>query len=242
MSEIERMLKDEIREQKRTGNGVHGRALRLRKHETVRTPSESLVGVERRKVMAPGVLHVTTIGELNMNALIDRIKTGEIPLKAEFEALDFEGSQTAVAEMRRLHTNAEIYDTWKCAPTSLRAFFEEVQVAKTKGNTILVGQAAVDFLNKLRDKRNASKNTGKVSVSVPTTIPNQDTVYSYAVNSVSMPMPMPPKEIENVLTNVKRKFKTEELAKFLERLTLFLSEENQEFFVEIRVTEGKLNE
>ena len=37
-SEIERMLKDDIREQKRTGNGIHGRALRLRKHETVRTP------------------------------------------------------------------------------------------------------------------------------------------------------------------------------------------------------------
>ena len=157
MSEIERMLRDEIREQKRTGNGVHGRALRLRKHETVRTPSESLVGVERRKVMAPGVIKVTTIGEIKMNALIEKIQTGEIPTKAEFDALDFIGSQTAAAEMRRLHTNAEICDNWKCSPTTLSTFFVKMQVAKSKGNNVMVGQAAVDFRNKISATRGVPK-------------------------------------------------------------------------------------
>jgi hypothetical protein len=244
MSEIERMLRDEIREQKRTGNGIHGRALRLRKHETVRTPSESLTGVERRKVMAPGVIKVTTIGEIEMNALMDKIKSGEIPSKAELEFLDFLGSQTATAEMRRLHTNAEICDNWKCSPTSLSAFFAKMQVAKSKGNNILVGQAAVDFRNKIKTTRSVPKLRepkeirayDKAPVPVPTIIPNEETVYTYASNPASMLMP--PKEPENVLTNIKRKFKTDELARFLERLILYLSEENQEFWVEIKVTDA----
>lgn len=243
MSEIERMLRDEIREQKRTGNGVHGRALRLRKHETVRTPSESLTGVERRKVMAPGVIHITTIGEIKMNALIDKIKSGEIPSKAEFEALDFLDSQTAAAEMRRIHTNAEICDNWKCSATSLSTFFVRMQVAKSKGNNVMVGQAAVDFRNKIRATRGMPKigepkeirAYDKAPVPVPTTIPNEENVYTFAIN----PTPIPTKEVENVLTNIKRKYKTEELAKFLDRLALFLSEEDQEYFVEIRVTEVK---
>ena len=231
MSEIERMLRDEIREQKRTGNGVHGRALRLRKHETVRTPSESLVGVERRKVMAPGVIKVTTIGEIKMNALIEKIQTGEIPTKAEFDALDFIGSQAAAAELRRLHTNAEICDNWKCSPTTLSTFFVKMQVAKSKGSNVMVGQAAVDFRNKIR----ASRGVPKIGVTNERTIPNDETVYTFAIN----PTPIPQKEVENVLTSIKRKYKTEELAKFLDRLALFLSEENQEYFVEIRVTEVK---
>jgi hypothetical protein len=241
MSDIERMLRDEIREQKRTGHGVRGRALRLRKHETVRTPSENLVGVEKRKVMAPGVIKVTTIGEIKMNALIDKIKSGEIPSKAEFEALDFLGSQTAAAEMRRIHTNAEICDKWKCSPTTLSTFFAKIQVAKSKGNNVMVGQAAVDFRNRIKSTRGLSKIEAQTekrayaTVPVPTTIPNEETVYTYAINPASKP----PKEAENILTNLNRRFKTDELARFLDRLTLFLSEENQEYFVELKVTEVK---
>ncbi|MDR3599684.1 MAG: hypothetical protein P4L49_04260 [Desulfosporosinus sp.] len=242
MSEIERMLREEIREQKRTGNGVHGRALRLRKHETVRTPSENLVGVEKRKVMAPGVIKVTTIGEIKMNALIDKIKSGEIPSKEEFKALDFLGGQTAAAELRRLHTNAEICDNWKCSPTTLSTFFIKMQVAKSKGNNVMVGQAAVDFRSKIKSMRGVAKIEeqkekrahAKAPALVPTTIPKEETVYTYAINSV----PIPPKEIENVLTNIKRKFKTDELANYLERLTLYLSEDGQEFWVELKVTEA----
>jgi len=75
-SEIERMLKEEIRDQKRTGNGIHGRALRLRKHESVRTPSESLQGIEKLKIYAPSVIHSTTIGEMKMNELLEKINSG----------------------------------------------------------------------------------------------------------------------------------------------------------------------
>jgi len=189
--------------------------------------------------MAPGVIKVTTIGEIKMNALIEKIQTGEIPTKAEFEALDFIGSQTAAAVLRRLHTNAEICDTWKCSPSTLNTFFVKMQVAKTKGDNVMVGQAAVDFRNKIKNTRGVPKlgepKEKRANATVPTTIPNDETVYTYAMN----PALVPPKEVENVLTSIKRKYKTEELAKFLDRLALYLSEEDQEYFVEIRVTEVK---
>lgn len=248
-SEIERMLKDDIREQKRTGNGIHGRALRLRKHETVRTPSESLKGIERLKVYAPSVIHSTTIGEMKMNELLEKIKQGEIPSKAEFEALDFESSQKALAELRRLHTNFAIMKSWKCSSNSLSVFFEKMQVARTKkGNSILIGQAAVDHLNKNKVARGLPKigeekakrpynrhvNVSQVNDSDESNVNEVD-----IKNVTSTPRIQTIKEVEvkNALINIKRKFKTEDLGKFLERLTLFLSEENQEFLVEIRVTE-----
>ena len=124
-SEIERMLKEEIREQKRTGNGIHSRASRLRKHETVRTPSESLKGLERLKIYAPSVIFTTTIGEMKMNELLEKIKSGEIPPKSEFEVLDFESNQKALAELRRLHTNFAIMKSWKCSSSNLSIFFEK---------------------------------------------------------------------------------------------------------------------
>jgi len=245
-SEIERMLKDDIREQKRTGNGIHGRALRLRKHEKFVPPSESLKGIERLKVYAPSVIHSTTIGEMKMNELLEKIKQGEIPSKAEFEALDFESSQKALAELRRLHTNFAIMKSWKCSSNSLSVFFEKMQVARTKkGNSILIGQAAVDHLNKNKVARGLPK-IGEEKAKRPynrhvnvSQVNDSDESNVNEVNVTSTPSIQTIKEVEvnNALINIKRKFKTEDLGKFLERLTLFLSEENQEFLVEIRVTE-----
>jgi len=247
-SEIEKMLKDDIREQKRTGNGIHGRALRLRKHETVRTPSESLTGIERKIVMNAGVIFTTTIGEMKMTEFLEKIKSGEIPPKSEFEALDFESSQKALAELRRLHTNFEIMKKWKCSSGGLSLFFEKMQVAKIKkGNSILIGQSAVDYLNKNKVARGLPKiGEEKERIKRPynrqvniSQVNDSDTSNVNEVNVTSTPSIQTIKEVEvnNALINIKRKFKTEDLGKFLERLTLFLSEENQEFLVEIRVTE-----
>jgi len=251
-SEIERMLKDDIREQKRTGNGIHGRALRLRKHETVRTPSESLQGIERLKIYAPSVIHSITIGEMKMNELLEKINLGEIPPKQEFEALDFDNCQKSLAELRRLHTNHEIMKSWKCSSTSLSSFFAEMQVAKIKGGEILIGKSAVDFLNKGRITRGLPKigednNKEKikrpynrhVSVDNSKEILSENIIPTQNVDSISIQQTQQ-KEIvidNNYLINVKRKFNTRNLASFLERLTLFLSEDDQEFLVEIKVTE-----
>ena len=248
-SEIEKMLKDEIREQKRTGNGIHGRALRLRKHETVRTPSESLVGIERLKIYAPSVIHSTTIGEMKMTELLEKIKLGEIPSKSEFEALDFESNQKALAELRRLHTNHEIMKSWKCSSTFLSSFFAETQVAKIKGGEILTGKSAVDFLNKGRITRGLPKigeDSNQEKIKRPynrvAPIDNSKEILSENIiptqNVDSIFINQKETIIENnYLINVNRKFNTRNLASFLERLTLFLSEENQEFLVEIRVIE-----
>jgi len=257
-SEIEKMLKDEIREQKRTGNGIHGRALRLRKHETVRTPSESLVGIERLKIYAPSVIFTTTIGEMKMTELLEKIKLGEIPSKSEFEALDFESSQKALAELRRLHTNFAIIKNWKCSSGGLSSFFEKMQVAKIKkGNSILIGQAAVDHLNKNKVARGLPKigeekakrpynRHVNVDNSNDKEILSENTSSTQNFDSVPIQQIQQKEIVEiikeviiepNYLINIKRNYKTEEISGLLERLTMFLSENAQEFLIEIRVTE-----
>lgn len=236
-SEIEQMLLSEIREQKRTARGIHNRALRLRKHETVRMPSDNLTGIKKKIIMSPSVLKITTIGAIAMEELIERINQGEIPLKSEFEELDFENRQKAVAELRRLHTNSEIIEVWKCASATLSAtlsyFFEKMQVAKSKGNNILVGQAAVDFLNKGRTTRGMTK-LKEENNEVVSNVTNEEKIVIH--NSKSIPKE---KEIENALISVKRKFKSEELCRFLERLSIFLSEEDQEFIIDLKVFESR---
>jgi len=250
-SEISRMLKADIQSQKKTALGIHGRALRLRKHECVRMPSDCLSGLAKKIVTLPSILRITTIGVIAMETLINRIKTGEIPLKSEFEELDFENNQNAIAELRRLHTNHEIMGVWKCSSGTLSNYFEKVQVAKSKGNNILTGKPAVDYLNKnrvskglpkieeekekrpyhrtapLTDKSNLNENIildDKIINDIHVPVQKVVEVKSFAIEN-------------NYLINVKRKFKTKELESFLERLSLFLSEDGQEFLVEIKVTE-----
>jgi len=239
-SEIERMLRDDIREQKRTGNGIHGRTLRLRKHETVRTPSEYLTGIEKKKVFLPSVIRITTIGVIAMEALLEQIKSGIIPPKAEFEALDFDNSQKSVAELRRLHTNSEIMKIWKCSSQSLGDFFQQMQVAKIKGGSVLVGQPAIDHLNKGRVTRGIPKIGERSNQKEKPIRPYNRTTHVSNVSNIvteNIPILKEVKEVDNYLINIKKKFKTEELANFLDRLSKFLSEENQEFLVEIKVIE-----
>jgi len=104
----------------------------------------------------------------------------------------------------------------------------------------MVGQAAVDFRNKIKNTRGVPKisepkeKRAYANATVPTPIPNKETVYTYAMNPALLPL----KEVENVLTSIKRKYTPEELARFLDHLALYLSEE-EEYYVEIRVTEAK---
>jgi len=252
-SEIERMLKDDIREQKRTGNGIHGRASRLRKHESVRTPSESLVGIEKKIVMNAGVIITTTIGEMKMNELLTKVIRGEIPPKVEFEALDFDDCQKATAELRRLHTNAEIMREWKIASQSLSNFFFKMQVDKIKGGQILIGQSAIDFINKGRKTRGMTligeENNQEEKVKRPyhkhiavnydsdINDKNVKEIDDKSVTSTTIIEPINVVEVNNALINIKRKFNTLELENFLQRLSMFLSEDHQEYFIELKVTE-----
>jgi len=260
-SEIERMLKDDIRQQKRTGNGIHGRALRLRKHESVRTPSESLTGIEKKIVMNAGVIFTTTIGEMKMNELLTKVIRGEVPPKSEFEALDFDDCQKVTAELRRLHTNAEIMKTWKISSQSLSNFFQKMEVAKIKGGQILIGQSAVDFINKGRATRGISKigdNNNQEKVKRPYNRTNHDadskeilsgnTIPTQNFDSIPIQQTKQKEIVEckevvidnNYLINIKRKYKTSEIGGLLDRLSMFLSEDSQEFLIEIKVTEVRI--
>ena len=213
----------------------------------LQTPSESLKGIERLKVYAPSVIHSTTIGEMKMNELLEKIKQGEIPPKSEFEALDFESSQKALAELRRLHTNHEIMKSWKCSSTSLSNFFAEMQIAKIKGGEILIGKSAIDFLNKGRITRGLPKigeDNNQEKIKRPynrhISVDNSKEILSESIIPTQNVEVVKIKEViieNNYLINVKRKFKAMEIENFLERLAMFLSEDGQEFLVEIRVTE-----
>ncbi len=214
---IEQLLQQEIREQKRTRTGAFHRASRTRKHDVVRTPSESLQGFEKRSVTYPGVLNVTTIGEIQLMEILERIKKGEIPPRADFEVLEFKDGQRAAAELRRLHKNSEILAAWKCSTALVSSFFSKFEVAKTKGRTILVGQAAIEHLNKLR--------AGKDEVTTP---PHQ---YE------------PPEPVkESYLINIDREFTTSELVNFIERLGVFVNDPGQTYHVKLTIKDVRVSE
>lgn len=240
MSEyFERMLKEDSREKKKTGSGVFKRAARLRAHEIVRTPSETLTGYEKRKITGPGIVHTTTIEGVKLMELLNRISEGEIPAREEFDALEFSSAQEAVAEVRRLHNNVELIKAWKCAPPTVSRFFEKYQVAKAKGNNVLIGQAAVDYLKKNRQTRGLSNNSPEKSneednISIKAmeiALSNINPSESIAPVTVNNKPPVPP------LITVSKVFNNIELQSFLERLTVFLSEPETKYYVEIRVTE-----
>jgi len=128
-----------------------------------------------------------------------------------------------------------------------------MQVARIKkGNSILIGQAAVDHLNKNktskglpkikeeeRVKRTYNRHVNVSQVSQLDDIGKSNVKEIDDKNFTSAPPIQKVEEVEvnNALINIKRKLKTNEVSGLLERLTLFLSEDDQEFLVEIRVTE-----
>jgi len=224
---------EDIREKKKTGSGVFHRAARLRAHDIVRTPSESLTGVEKKKVTGPGVVYTTTIEGVKLMEMLEKISTGDIPSREELNALEFSSAQKAVAEIRRLHNNVELIKAWKCAPQTVSKFLEEYQVAKTKGNNILVGKPAVDYLNKNRLSRGLQPIHNLPLQAMEIALSSDDsTKTKERTNAATVPPAVTP-----LLINVSNNYKAEELQGFLERLNLFLSVPETEYFVEIKVTE-----
>ncbi|KLU61759.1 hypothetical protein CEB3_c19380 [Peptococcaceae bacterium CEB3] len=213
---IEQILQDEIREQKRAASGARHRASRTRKHESVRTPSESLTGFQRRLVVYPGVLRITTIGEIRLMEILERILKGEIPTREDFDALDFKDAQKAAAELRRLHKNKEIMDAWKCPPAAVSSFFGKYEVVRIRGNNVLVGPAAVEHLDRLR-----SDNRPKTPDATETVAPVQPQ----------------PGEAESYLVNIDRQFTTPELVNFIERLGRFVNGPEQTYHVTLNIRE-----
>ncbi|KLU63320.1 hypothetical protein CEB3_c03000 [Peptococcaceae bacterium CEB3] len=211
---IEQILQDEIREQKRAASGARHRASRTRKHESVRTPSESLTGFQKRLVVYPGVLRITTIGEIRLMELLERILKGEIPPREDFDALDFKDAQKAAAELRRLHKNREIMDAWKCPPAVVSSFFGKYEVVRIRGNNVLVGPAAVEHLDRLRSD-NRPKTPEATETATPVQLGNR----------------------EPYLVSIDRQFTTPELVNFIERLGRFVNGPEQGYHVTLNIRE-----
>lgn len=150
---VEFIFNQDCREKKRTGNGIHGRAARLRKKECVRMPSERETDkLKRRLILGAGPCFVTTIKELNLVEWLQRIENGEWISIEELRGLPFEDGQKVYAQIRRLHTTQEIYRGFSCSSAQVSELSWHFQVAR-QGNQIIVGEPALDVLRGFADHR-----------------------------------------------------------------------------------------
>lgn len=226
---FKRLFDEDSREKKKAGSGIFHRASRLRKHESVRTPSENLTGYEKRKITAPGVVYTTTIEGVKLMEMLERISNGEIPSREEISTLEFSSAQRAAAEIRRLHNNIEIVKEWKCTSQNVSNFFRKYQVAKVKNN-VLVGQAAERHWDRISESRRQTHiDNDKPNLPLK--------AMELALDNLSNNPPAPVAETPVPMINICKTFDNNELKSLLERLAIFLSEPESNFFVELKVTE-----
>lgn len=151
--DVEWIFNQDVRDKKRTGNGIHGRAARLRKHESVKMPSEREPDkFQRRLTLNAGPCFITTLREMKLLKLMEKVQTGEYPTVAELKEIPYEDGQKLYAELRRLHTTTEILKGLDCAPAQISELSWHFKVAR-KGKQILVGDDALDVLRDFRDNR-----------------------------------------------------------------------------------------
>lgn len=248
-NDAERIFIQDSREKKVIGYGIHGRAARLRKSEAVVMPSDRMdkKSLEYKKNCKPGVLHTTTIGEIQMTAMMERVHAGEIPPMHEIDELPFKEAQQICAELRRLHDNKEFMKAWNIYLAKVVNFlYHKYQVTRGPGGTILVGQAAVDYSdNKTAGLRNRTQKDDKENIPQKKERKKRELVTLNAHEEMYTPQqavvvqaPVAPKK-EGLELNIARKYTSKEFAKLLERLTLFIdSDEEQELFVELVIREA----
>lgn len=150
---VEWIFNEDCRDKKKTGNGIHGRAARLRKHESVKMPSEQEPDkFQRRLILGAGPCFTTTLRELKLVELLEKIRNGEWITVQDLKALPFEDGQKVYAEIRRLHTTAEMYQGFSCSSAQISELSWLFQVARS-GKQILVGEPALDVLRGFTEHR-----------------------------------------------------------------------------------------
>jgi hypothetical protein len=168
MDEIEFLLFEDARAKRAAGRGVFHRASRLRKNETVVTPTQRMNAFDRKYIVAPGPCTITKLEDMKMKELMNRIKNQEIPIKEEIEALPMEQGQKVVAELRRLYTNEELMVAWKFNSKKFNDFVNgKYRVRKTKYSTIIIGELGEmrpPKTGKPRGPYNKNKDKNKLNI------------------------------------------------------------------------------
>ena len=114
--DVEWIFNQDCREKKRTGNGIHGRAARLRKKECVRTPSEQEPDKFKRKlILGAGPCFVTTLRELKLLELLDKVKNKQQITFDEIKELPIQDGLDIYSELRKMHNIDELQAALECS-------------------------------------------------------------------------------------------------------------------------------
>lgn len=252
---VEWIFSQDIREKKLAGNGIHGRAARLRKHETVKMPSEQTQDkFQRRLILGAGPVYSTTLKEMKCLELLEKVRAGEWLTIEELKALPFEDGQKVYAEIRRLHTTAEIYKGLDCAAKQVSELSWSFQVARS-GKQIIVGEPALDVLRgfaenrqnqvknkdqtleqkqepeKPKRKYKARESSSSSKPSLPAPIHEQIEPNNITLVEVKKP------EIEPFRISVKNVFSSDQVIALFTRLQLFVEGQSGEFEISLNLQE-----
>lgn len=112
MTEIEKSLKEEIREKKRIGNSIHNKKGKRGYVGTMRTPADLLTGAEKREYTQSS--SVTT-----SNIYYDQIMSLD-----EFKALSRQKKMLVLDAYKRRFKTSEIAAAWNCSQTNVYNYYK----------------------------------------------------------------------------------------------------------------------
>lgn len=113
---IEWIFNQDCRDKKRTGNGIHGRAARLRKKEAVKMPSERETDKFQRKIiLGAGPCYVTTLREMKLLELLDRVKNKQQITIDDIKELPVKDGLEIYTELRRMYGIEELQKALECS-------------------------------------------------------------------------------------------------------------------------------
>ena len=249
---IEWLFNADVREKKKIASGIHGRALRLRKNEAVKMPSELLKGFEKKRICGAGPCRLTSMGEIFMLDWSEQIKNGTIPTPDEIDAISaeqgFEIAQKLFAELLRIHTGRELQSKMPLMKDHARfkEFCGKYQIAKDRKGNVFIGEAAVKYVLEQQEKKLSTANSAKNKNQKveDTTLKNQGKVKRQnGVQAMEIPAETQSIELKQVtliephpLIYQKRKYTAEQLSKFFERIRSFLDDKT-EYELEITLKE-----
>lgn len=239
--DFEQIFNQDSRQKKTIGRGIHNRASRTRKHESVVMPSDRLdkKSVPYRNTVKPGIVRTTSLKEIARMELLDRIKQGDLPSMQEIddysEQHGFEAAQELVAEIRRLFNGTELCKLWGTYNGKVVDFcLGKYQVTKVPSTgDILVGQAALDFMSKKNKAAKESKTANAITIAQPMTpVPVEGHEHASG-HEIRQPL-----KIHGFQIQAAKECSSEELYKLLDRLGAFVDrEDDQQYYVEITIRE-----
>jgi hypothetical protein len=114
--DVEWIFNQDVREKKRTGNGIHGRAARLRKKESVKMPSEQEPDkFQRRLILGAGPCFTTTLREMKFLELMEKVKSKQQITIDELKESPIQDGVQIYNELRKMYDIIELQKALDCS-------------------------------------------------------------------------------------------------------------------------------